>query len=188
MFGFRFNYSWITLLWAWIWDLEVICNQSWLWQRLNDVLHLFTISYHLFMVLIIWNGELKKKKKLQNFFSCLGMERIVKNFRYVHAHISHSGCWILKYKVKQIKENFHSNYMLWEVHYIHSRSGHHSEQLSKDIWFKNKLQYFSKDAVELNWIKMRQNDQGNERFVTTTLNRFVLLQVRISKFFWFSKI
>lgn len=35
---------------------------------------------------------------------------------------------------------------------------------------------------------MRQNDQENERFVTSTLNKCVLLQICISEFFWLFKI
>lgn len=40
------------------------------------------------------------------------MERIVKNFRYLTYLLSTVAVEILKYKVKQIKENFHSSYML----------------------------------------------------------------------------
>lgn len=35
---------------------------------------------------------------------------------------------------------------------------------------------------------MRQNNQKNERFVTSTMNKCVLLQICISEFFWLSKI
>lgn len=64
---FPFNYKWVMLLCAWMWCLQVNCNQSKFWQRINNnLLHsgilysLFSISYHPCTMLIIWNSELKK--------------------------------------------------------------------------------------------------------------------------------
>lgn len=60
---------------------------------------------------------------------------------------------VLKYKVEQVKGNFHNNDVPWGILvsvYPLKRSGHHSNQFSEYMWFKNKLQYFLKNTVELN--------------------------------------
>lgn len=83
------------------------------------------------------------------------MERIVKNFKYLIYILVIMAVEILKYKVEQVKENFHNNYLPWGILvplYPLKRSGHPTNQFSKYIWFKNKLWYFLKNTVELNKI------------------------------------
>lgn len=48
---------------------------------------------------------------MKSYLSWLGMERIVKNFKYLIYILVIIAVEILKYKVEKVKENFHNNYL-----------------------------------------------------------------------------